>query len=63
MAYRKFVFVVEEDVAGFMLMDDSFERNSLLVKALVSGEFDVFSVPDDLEINIGDTYQIKDEGM
>ena len=63
MAYRKFVFVVEEDVAGFMLMDDSFERNSLLVKALVSGEFDVVSVPDDLEINIGDTYQIKDEGM
>mgnify|MGYP007031238907 FL=1 len=63
MAYRKFVFVVEEDVAGFMLMDDSFERNSLLVKALVSGEFDVVSVPDDLEINIGDVYQIKDEGM
>lgn len=63
MAYRKFVFVIEEDVAGFMLMDDSFERNSLLVKALVSGEFDVVSVPDDLEINIGDVYQIKDEGM
>ncbi len=62
MAYRKFVFVVEEDVAGFMLMDDSFERNTLLVKALVSGEFDVVCVADDFEINIGDAYDIKNEG-
>jgi hypothetical protein len=61
MSLRKFVFVVEEDVAGFMVMDDSNERNAPLVKALVSGEFDVVIVSDESQIEIGDTYSLEEE--
>ena len=54
MAHRKFVFVIDGDVAGFIMLDDKFEKNKPLLDALKSNEFSVAEFPEDLDIQVGD---------
>lgn len=61
MAHRKFVFVIDGDVAGFIMLDDKFEKNKPLLNALASKEFSVTEFPEDMDIQIGDI--VTDSGV
>lgn len=61
MAHRKFVFVIDGDVAGFIMLDDKFQKNKPLLDALKSNEFSVAEFPEDLDIQIGDI--VTDNGV